>query len=222
MSLCLLGRSAVVAVAVAAAVSVAACSNPPDEEAGRSGASTTIVRSEASSTTVADSTTTMPAVASTGPSTPVPPVATSPPAKATVELRGDDLAVTSVGAPFREGVDRVSAALGRPSADPTPETSCVHAEVEVEWNGFRLAGGHGKVSGWLSTRRDLTTPSAVTVGTTVSVLRRVYGDRLVLVPPNPDAGWTFAVRGVNVFGALSGSSGPDRVRSLFNGDCSPP
>jgi hypothetical protein len=140
-----------------------------------------------------------------------------------VELRGDDLAVTRVGAPFREAVEAVSTALGRPSADPTPDTSCVHADVEVEWSGFRLAGNDGKVSGWGSTREDLKTPSEVTVGTTVAVLKRVYGDRLVLEPPNPDSGgWGFAVRGVNVFGALTGSASTDRVRSLFNGDCSPP
>ncbi len=51
---------------------------------------------------------------------------------------------------------------------------------EVEWSGFRLAANEGKVSGWASTRKDLKTPSEVTVGTTVAVLNRVYGDRLLL------------------------------------------
>lgn len=130
--------------------------------------------------------------------------------------------MTEVGAPFRAAVAAITSALGPPIADPTEDTACVGADGEVDWKGFRLASSDGKVSGWSSERPDLTTPSGVTVGTTVATLRRVYGDRLEVFPANPDAGVTFGVQGVAVSGGLSGSSASDQVEFLFNGTCSPP
>lgn len=216
-----LHRLAAFGVAVTAVLS--ACSEPSDKKADTSSGVVTTLVTDTSSTTGSTATATASTVQPSLPSSNVPSsAAPPPPAKPRVELRGDDLAVTKVDAPFREAVEAVSRALGRPSADPTPDTSCVHADDEVEWSGFRLAANEGKVSGWASTRKDLKTPSEVTVGTTVAVLNRVYGDRLLLEPPNPDSGMTFAVRGVNLGGGLTGSASTDSVDYLFNGSCGPP
>ncbi len=209
------------AMAVTAALSAGACSEPSDKKAAAtSGVVTTLLPDTSSTTVAALSTTAFPGGPS--PTTTVPPVVAPPVAKPVVELRGDDLAVTRVGAPFREAVGAVSGVLGRPSADPTPDTSCAHAFEEVEWTGFRLAATDGVVSGWVSTRKDLKTPSGVTVGTTVAGLRRIYGDSHRLEAPNPDSGWTFELRDVNLAGGLSGSADTDRVTYLFNGSCGPP
>ncbi len=171
-------------------------------------------------------TTTMPAGPTTTapsptapPGTPAPPATTRPPIALT--LAGADLSVTRVGAPFREAVAAVSGALGRPDGDPAPTTSCIGAEDETAWEGFRLGSTGGKVSGWLSTSRTLTTPAGVTVGTTLAALRQVYGSSLQVQLPAPDADTIFFVRGVGLGGSLTGSATTDTVTSLFHGTCEP-
>jgi len=208
-------------LAVTATLSAGACSNPPAKKAdATSGVVTSLIADP--TTTTGNPSTAPPSVFQPSPPATAVPSSVPPAAKAGVELRGDDLAVTRVGAPFREAVAAITGSLGPPSANPTPDTGCVGASVEAEWSGFRLAANGGKVSGWSSTRNDLKTPSGVTVGTTIAALRRVYGDRLMLEPPSPDAGTLFGVRGVNLAGGVSGSADTDHVDYLFNGECSPP
>jgi hypothetical protein len=166
-----------------------------------------------------------PAPSSASPS-PLPAAATpsvTPAAPAVLRLGGDDLGVTRVGAPDADAVRAVSAVLGPPVADPAPTTACVGAgDREVEWADFGLAITDGRVSGWSSTDGRLRTPSGVTIGTTVTELREVYGDRLELHDASPDSGPGFAVRGVELGGALTGPGGDDRVAAFFNRACSPP
>ncbi len=153
----------------------------------------------------------------------VPSPSSSPTERAVLQLGGDDLGVTRVGAPDAEAVRAVSAVLGPPVADPAPTTACVGAgDREVEWADFRLAITDGRVSGWSSTDGRLGTPSGVTIGTTVTELREVYGDRLELYDASPDSGPGFAVRGVELGGSLTGPTGDDRVAAFFNRACSPP
>ena len=152
---------------------------------------------------------------------PTPSATPAPPAE--LVLNGDDLGVTRVGAPSADAVRAVTAVLGPAVADPAPATACVGAgEREVEWADFRLAITDGRVSGWRSTDGRLTTPSGVGVGTTVTELREVYGDRLELYDANPDSGPGFTVTGVQLGGALTGPGGDDRVTAFYNRACSPP
>jgi len=157
--------------------------------------------------------------------TPPPPGAGPPPAGAPaspLELRGDDLGVTRVGAPFREAVTAVTGVLGEAEGDPASDVSCVSADAEVTWGTFRLASSGGQVAGWVSTSTTLQTPSGVRVGTTLADLQRVYGERLRTYPASPDAGVTFDVQGVALGGSLSGDGPAAVVAGLFNGACSPP
>jgi hypothetical protein len=154
---------------------------------------------------------------------PAPTPSASPAASAELELDGDDLGVTRVGAPYADAVQALTAVLGPPVADPSPTSSCVGAgDREVEWPEFRIAVTGGRVSGWSSTDGRLATPSGVGIGTTVTELQEVYGDRLELYDANPDSGPGFAVAGVELSGALTGPGGDDRVTALFNRACSPP
>jgi len=84
---------------------------------------------------------------------------------------------------------------------------------------FRLAGSGGRVSGWLSTSRTLSTPAGVAVGTPLPALRQAYGARLELPPPAPDEAPTFLVEGAGLGGNLTGSGPRDTVTSLVNGTC---
>ena len=153
-----------------------------------------------------------------------PPAApASPAASGGLRLNGDDLGVTSVGAPYADAVRALTPVLGPPVADPSGTTACVGAgEKEVEWADFRLAVTDGRVSGWSSTDGRLTTPSGVGIGATVTELREVYGDRLELYDATPDSGPGFTVRGVELGGSLTGPTADDRVAGFFNRTCSPP
>lgn len=176
----------------------------------------------AGGTTVPGGPTTFPATTPTTPSSPSTTAeapTTAPPGQ--LRLGGDDLGVTRVGAPFREAVAAVAAALGRPTGDPPPDTACVGAEDETTWGEFRLASSGGRVSGWLSTSRTLTTPAGATVGTTLGALRQAYGARLQVPPPAPDSAAVFLVSSVRLGGTLTGSTDADTVDSLFNGTCEP-
>jgi len=157
------------------------------------------------------------------PTTPAPTPSASSAAPAELQLNGDDLGVTSVGAPYADAVAAVTAVLGPPVADPASATACVGAgEREVEWAGFRLAVTDGAVSGWSSTDGRLSTPSGIGIGTTITQMQEVYGDRLELYDANPDGGPGFAVTGVQLGGTLSGPTGDDRVTGFYNRACSPP
>jgi hypothetical protein len=162
-----------------------------------------------------------PAEPSPSSAAPTPSASASPPA--VLQLRGDDLGVTGVGAPYADAVRAVTAVLGPPVADPAPTTACVGAgEREVEWAEFRLAITDGRVSGWSSTDGRLSTPSGVGIGTTLTQMLELYGDRLELYEASPDSGPGFAVAGVELGGSLTGATGDDRVTAFFNRACSPP
>lgn len=175
-----------------------------------------------------------PTPAATAPSAPVSPSSTAPvspsstasvpdPAGLLVELRGDDLAVTAVGAARDEAVAALTSVLGPPTGDPASDVACVSARTEVAWSGFRIGiDASGRLSGWVSTSPDLVTPSGVGVGTTVERLAQVYGDRLELVASDTEAGDTYTVRDVQMLGSLSGTAPSDRVVALRNGDCTGP
>ncbi len=155
---------------------------------------------------------------------PSPNPAAPAPAAAPAGLRlgGNDLGVTRVGAPAREAVAAVSRALGRPVADPAVDSACVGAEEEVSWEGFRLGSTGGKVSGWRSTSRALSTPAGITMGSTVTALRQAYGSALQIPPPaEPGDPPVFVVSGASLGGTLSGPNPADTVTLLFNGTCEP-
>ena len=168
------------------------------------------------------------ASASPSPSPSASPTATvspsaSPRAKGRgLVLGGDDLGVTRVGAPVEQAVRAVSAVLGPPRAQRAKDSACISAEYETAWNGFRLAVNDGRVSGWVSTSRQLATPAGVTLGTRVSTLQRVYGDRLDIDASSPDTGVTFGVEGVSLRGRLSSSEASGTVESFANGACTGP
>jgi hypothetical protein len=165
-----------------------------------------------------------PSTTAPAPPTAAPTPSASPvPAAAGLQLNGDDLGVTRVGAPSADAVRALTAVLGPPVADPAPETACVGAgDKEVEWAEFRLAVSDGVVSGWLSRDPELTTPSGIGIGTTVTEMQEVYGDRLELFDANPDSGPSFTVGGVELSGGLTGQGGDDRVTAFWNRACSPP
>ncbi len=135
-----------------------------------------------------------------------------------LRLAGNDLGVTRSGAPLRDGINAVSGVLGQPAADPAPDTACIGAEVETSWEGFRLAGSGGKVSGWLSTSSALSTPAGVIVGSTMAAVMQAYGAAL-RVSSSPEAGGSpvFVVTGTGLSGTLSGPNGS--VTSISNGTC---
>lgn len=158
---------------------------------------------------------------------PVPPPAAKPTpdqtAEPALELGGDDLAVTAVGAQRDQAVAALSAVLGAPQADPATDVGCVSASTEVAWPRFRVGfDASGRLSGWASTDPDLTTPSGVGVGTTVARLQQVYGDRLQLSTSDLEDGDTYTVTGVQMLGSLTGTTPTDRVTALRNGSCTGP
>ena len=149
--------------------------------------------------------------------TPVPP--TAGPAPVGLRLGGNDLGVTTVGAPIRDAVAAVARVLGPPAAYPAPDTACIGAQEEASWGSFRLGASGGRVSGWLSTSTSLATPAGVTVGTTLAALRQAYGDRLEVRPPAPESDAVFLVGGTGLAGTLTGTSPSGSVKSFFNGTC---
>ncbi len=64
-----------------------------------------------------------------------------------------------------------------------------------------------------------TTPSGVTVGTTVQRLRAVYGQRLQLRLHTATRGATYTVKGVDMTGFLSSDRDDGVVEALANGRC---
>lgn len=217
-------RSRRSAAAIVVILGLAGCSRAGGVVGGAVGPISTV----APSATVAGSQPTSPTsapVSTAGPTTPAarapaPPTSSSPPAPGTLRLGGDDLGVTRVGSPFREAVAAVTRALGRPTADPAPDTACVGAESETSWEGFRLASNGGRVSGWRSTSKTLATPEGTTVGAPVASLRQAYGAALEIRPaPEPGGLPVFVVNGPRIGGTLSGTAPTATVGSIFNGTC---
>ena len=233
----LAGGAVVVALAVGAGVLLTGDDDEPVSRtttaAASSSPSASATPSVSASPSGVPSPSPTPSVAPVAPSpsasaVPAPPSAAPPPSAtpappAELVLNGDDLGVTRVGAPSADAVRAVTAVLGPPLADPSPVSACVGAgEREVEWSEFRLAISDGVVSGWVSTDGELSTPSGITIGTTVTEMQEVYGDRLELYDANPDSGPGFTVTGVQLGGALTGPGGDDRVTAFYNRACSPP
>ena len=194
----------------------------PSSSSGSSGSSAPSPSAPPSATATVAPAPTASTSAGPPPASPSPVPSAAPPGRE-LQLNGDDLGVTRVGAPSADAVRALSAVLGPPVADPAPATACVGAgEREVEWADFRLAITGGRVSGWSSTDGRLTTPSGIGIGTTVTEMQEVYGDRLELYDANPDSGPGFAVTGVELGGSLTGPGGDDRVTAFYNRACSPP
>ena len=176
---------------------------------------------------VADHGSRSPAMPSPAPSTasspePSPATPSPTPSLQQIELRGDDLAVTRIGAPKEEAVAAVAAVLGPGDTSPSG-VSCVGSDSEVVWPDLRLGfDAEDRLNGWSVGTPRLKTPSGVHVGTTVATLREVYGDDLILYPPNPDMGHAYGVRNVEMVGFLSGDRPQDTVTGLANGACSGP
>lgn len=172
-----------------------------------------------------------PATSSSGPPRPSITVTTPPGARPTsdpagrqvIQLRGDDLAVTAIGATRTEAVAALTAVLGAPQSDPAADVGCVDAHTEVAWSQFRVGFDVvGRLSGWASTNPAITTPSGIAVGSTVARLEQLYGDRLHLSPSDSEARDTYTVDGVQMLGQLSGTTPSDVVTALRNGDCTGP
>lgn len=155
------------------------------------------------------------------PTTPRPGATSSvPKPPGQLELGGDDLGVTRVGAPFRDAVAAVAAVLGPPTGDPAADSACIGAQEETSWAGFRMARSGAKVSGWLSTSPTLATPAGAKVGSTLNALRQAYGARLKVLPaPEPGDPAAFVVDGAALGGTLTGSASTDTVTRLHNGTC---
>jgi len=191
---------------------------------GADPAATAPVPPDATATTAAagPGATTDPTSATPAPGSPATtgaPATAAPPAPV-LRLGGADLGVTRVGAPFRQGVAAISGSLGRPTADPAPDSACIGAQDETSWAGFRLASSDGKVSGWLSTGTNLATPAGVRVGSTIAALRQAHGAALQVRPaPEPDAVAVFVVTGAGLGGTLTGTAPADTVTSISNGTC---
>ena len=162
-----------------------------------------------------------PTAAPTPAPAPAPTTAAAPaPPPAGLRLGGNDLGVTAVGAPMAEAVAAVSSVLGRPLGHPAPDSACLGAEEEASWEGFRLGGTAGRVSGWSSTSPALSTPAGVAVGTTLERLRGAYGAALEVRPPEePGDPPVFVVAGAALGGTLAGSKPADAVTSISNGTC---
>ncbi len=158
-------------------------------------------------------------------SLPAPSAAPLParsPATPVLTLGGDDLGVTELGRPRLEVVAAVSAALGVGPDDPdVAGGQCGPARLESTWQGtLRLAfDDRGLLVGWLSYGARPTTPSGITVGTTVQRLRQVYGRRLQIRLETPTHGPTYTVTGVDMTGFLSSSQDDGTVEGLANGKC---
>ncbi|MGI4893736.1 MAG: hypothetical protein ACRYF3_01320 [Janthinobacterium lividum] len=151
------------------------------------------------------------------------PVVAVPTSGQVLELRGDDLGVTAVGASRDDAVAALTAVLGAAQADPADDSGCASATSEVAWPQFRVAfDAAGHLTGWASTSRDITTPSGIAVGTTVARLGQVYGDELQVSASDSETGDTYGVEGVTMVGYLSGTDGADRVVTLRNGSCTYP
>ena len=156
------------------------------------------------------------------PTTPTAPATAAAGAEGGVVLGGTDLGVTRLGRPMDEAVRAVSVVLGAPDEDPAATTRCIESDREVRWGDLVLAARDGRLAGWLSRSRTLQTPSGVTVGTTLSVLRQVYGQGLQTYAANPDNPPSFAVDGVDVRGALSSAGDDAVVTVLLTSFCSGP
>lgn len=153
------------------------------------------------------------------------PVSSSPTPTATprqLELRGDDLGITRVGARKQEAVVAVSRALGR--ADTSAGApDCIDSSSSAAWKDLVLSfDAAGRLNGWQVNTPRLATPSGVRVGTTVATLKRVYGRQITFFPADPDNSPSYQVNGVAITGYLDSAADSGRVTALVNGACHGP
>jgi hypothetical protein len=139
-----------------------------------------------------------------------------------LQLSGDDLGVTRIGAPKLQATAAVSKVLGRVDTSPGP-TRCIGSSTEARWTDLTLSfDAAGKLNGWFVTTAKLSTPSGVRVGTTVAQLKRIYGDKLTFYPANTENPPTYSVRQVQMVGYLSNATDSARVTSFANRACTGP
>lgn len=213
--------SAVLAGAAASAVLLAGCgSDAPDV---RESAVSPSTRPTASATPSSATPTTTPSPTATSGPTPSssPTAAPTTPAAASLQLNGADLGVTRLGEPYDQAVAAISQVLGQ-GAPVTDAVFCIGSDKTTQWGEFRAVSKDGKLSGWTISSDRLEAPSGVKVGTDVTTLQRVYGDRIERFGPNPDNGPSFSVRGVDFLGDLSSTGDDATVISLYTGSCSGP
>lgn len=140
-------------------------------------------------------------------------------AEGRLELRGDDLGVTRVGAPKREAVAAVSSVLGVGDTSATAR-DCIDSYSSAAWKDLVLSFDRsGRLNGWQVDTPRVATPAGVRVGTTVATLRRVYGRQVTFFPADSDNSPSYEVRGVDITGYLSSEAATGRVTSLVNGAC---
>jgi len=116
-------------------------------------------------------------------------------------------------------------ALGNPTRDlSNPGSACPGPDRLVTWGRLSLYFSGGKLAGWAYDIKpagppQLSTPSGVTVGTTVATLRRVYGDKLQVRPADElfPAGFRVPVGASDLTGTLTGTGGEDTTTSLAYG-----
>lgn len=152
------------------------------------------------------------------------PTGVATPSAQRLELRGDDLGVTRIGANKAAAISAVSRVLGDPSV-PHAVTGCPGSASEVGWARDLLLAfdGAGRLKGWAVNTSRLATPSGVRVGTTLARLHATYRARLTLLPPTGDQPTPgFVVKGVSMVGWLSGEAATDHVTELANGICTGP
>jgi hypothetical protein len=146
-------------------------------------------------------------------------------AASAVVLSGSNLGPTALGTPADEAVSSMRKALGAPSRDlPDPGATCPGPERMVSWGRLSLYFTGGKLAGWgyASTPAgppQLSTPSGITIGSTVATLRRVYGTQVKIHAadsPFP-AGFSVPVSGGDLTGTLTGTGDSDTTTSLAYG-----
>lgn len=132
-----------------------------------------------------------------------------------VELRGSDLGVVKIGAPFEDAVTKISKVLGEPTSDPASGRLCPRSSREVAWRGLRVGEQDGLLFGWVSTSGDLTSNRGIGIGSPERDLQKAYGDKVTLLPATTGLS-SFSIETLGLAGNIDASG---LVSALFGGGC---
>ncbi|WP_019873075.1 hypothetical protein [Sporichthya polymorpha] len=132
-----------------------------------------------------------------------------------VELRGSDLGVVKIGAPFEDAVSKISTVLGEPTSDPATGRLCPGSSREVAWRQLRIGEQGGLLFGWVSTSGDLRSNLGIGVGSRESDLQEAYGDKVALLPATTGVN-SFSIEKLGLAGNIDASG---IVSALFSGGC---
>jgi hypothetical protein len=164
----------------------------------------------------------------------------APSTRAAVDLRATGLGTIAFGTPVGDAVRDLTAALGKPDDDATvvanmpdglggPQTTLRTlrwgklAVSFIDWKGspYRTDGTLHLVrwiaSGTAADVRGLTTPEGVSVGTTLTALRQVYGASLVVARDDCTSSWqvSFDRSNVGLVGRLDASPETANARLVY-------